>query len=135
MIESEVDILRRVRHPNIVRLFAEHDEPEQLYLVMELVKVCYLLLSVFLPFSVIASKSLVIMCVLCSQGGDLFDAIASATKFNEWDSSIMIRNLAAALCYLHSLSIVHRDIKPENLLVSKVAVMSEISVLLFLIVS
>lgn len=88
MIESEVDILRRVHHPNIVRLFAEHDEPEQLYLVMELVK-----------------------------GGDLFDAIASVTKFNEWDSSIMIRNLAAALCYLHSLSIVHRDIKPENLLV------------------
>lgn len=41
-IESEVDILRRVRHPNIVRLFAEHDEPEQLYLVMELVKVCTL---------------------------------------------------------------------------------------------
>lgn len=39
MIESEVDILRRVRHPNIVRLYAEHDEPEQLYLVMELVKV------------------------------------------------------------------------------------------------
>jgi len=61
------------------------------------------------------------VCVVsCSQGGDLFDAIASATKFNEWDSSIMIRNLAAALCYLHSLSIVHRDIKPENLLVRKV---------------
>lgn len=40
MIESEVDILRKVRHPNIVRLYAEHDEPEHLYLVMELVKVC-----------------------------------------------------------------------------------------------
>ena len=39
MIESEVDILRRVRHPNIVRLYAEYDKPQQLYLVMELVKV------------------------------------------------------------------------------------------------
>lgn len=44
MIESEVDILRKVRHPNIVRLYAEHDEPEHLYLVMELVKVCPLFL-------------------------------------------------------------------------------------------
>lgn len=29
----------------------------------------------------------------------------------------MIRHLASAMAYLHSLSIVHRDIKPENLLV------------------
>ena len=30
----------------------------------------------------------------------------------------MVYNLASALKYLHSLSIVHRDIKPENILVS-----------------
>lgn len=29
----------------------------------------------------------------------------------------MIRHLASAMAYLHSMSIVHRDIKPENLLV------------------
>lgn len=29
----------------------------------------------------------------------------------------MIRHLASAMAYLHSLGIVHRDIKPENLLV------------------
>jgi doublecortin-like kinase 1/2 len=51
------------------------------------------------------------------QGGDLFDALASATKFSEKEASMMTRNLASALFYLHSLNVVHRDIKPENLLV------------------
>ncbi|PNF15502.1 hypothetical protein B7P43_G17005 [Cryptotermes secundus] len=88
MIESEVSILRRVHHPNIIQLVAEYDTHSELYLVMELIK-----------------------------GGDLFDAIASATKFSEKEASMMTRNLASALFYLHSLNVVHRDIKPENLLV------------------
>ena len=39
MIENEVSILRRVRHPNIIQLVEEFDFPSELYLVMELVKV------------------------------------------------------------------------------------------------
>lgn len=35
----------------------------------------------------------------------------------ENQARVMIKNLAAAMAYLHSMSIVHRDIKPENLLV------------------
>ncbi|KAG0716948.1 Serine/threonine-protein kinase DCLK1 [Chionoecetes opilio] len=88
MIESEVSILRQVSHPNIVSLIEEFHTPTQLYLVMELVK-----------------------------GGDLFDAIASATRYTERDASCMLRDLTSALDYLHQRSIVHRDIKPENLLV------------------
>ncbi|KAF6083858.1 doublecortin like kinase 1 [Phyllostomus discolor] len=88
MIQNEVSILRRVKHPNIVLLIEEMDVPTELYLVMELVK-----------------------------GGDLFDAITSTNKYTERDASGMLYNLASAVKYLHSLNIVHRDIKPENLLV------------------
>uniref|UniRef100_A0A8C5EEI6 Serine/threonine-protein kinase DCLK2 n=1 Tax=Gouania willdenowi TaxID=441366 RepID=A0A8C5EEI6_GOUWI len=88
MIQSEVSILRRVKHPNIVLLIEEIDTPTELFLVMELVK-----------------------------GGDLFDAITSSNKYKERDASCMLFNLASAINYLHNLNIVHRDIKPENLLV------------------
>ncbi|XP_029107179.1 serine/threonine-protein kinase DCLK1a isoform X1 [Scleropages formosus] len=88
MIQNEVSILRRVKHPNIVLLIEEMDTYSELYLVMELVK-----------------------------GGDLFDAITSTSKYTERDASGMLFNLANAIKYLHSLNIVHRDIKPENLLV------------------
>uniref|UniRef100_A0A673XSW8 Serine/threonine-protein kinase DCLK2 n=1 Tax=Salmo trutta TaxID=8032 RepID=A0A673XSW8_SALTR len=88
MIQNEVSILRRVKHPNIVLLIEEMDTYSELYLVMELVK-----------------------------GGDLFDSITSSNKYTERDASGMIYNLASAIKYLHSLNIVHRDIKPENLLV------------------
>lgn len=54
---------------------------------------------------------------LSVQGGDLFDAITSSTKYSERDSSAMVFNLAGAIKYLHRMNIVHRDIKPENLLV------------------
>ncbi|KAK2581665.1 hypothetical protein KPH14_002163 [Odynerus spinipes] len=88
MLASEVAILRQVCHPNIISLIAEQETMDQLFLVMEYVK-----------------------------GGDLFDAIAAATKFSEAEASVMIGHLTSALAYLHSHHIVHRDVKPENLLV------------------
>lgn len=39
MIENEVSILRRVKHPNIILLVEELDSVDELYLVMEFVKV------------------------------------------------------------------------------------------------
>lgn len=45
MIQSEVSILRRVKHPNIVLLIEEMDTQNELYLVMELVKVLFFFLN------------------------------------------------------------------------------------------
>ena len=35
-IQVEVDILRRVRHPNLIQLYDVFDSPDSLYLVMQL---------------------------------------------------------------------------------------------------
>ena len=39
MIENEIEILRRIHHPNIVQLIEEFQTPKEIFLVMELVKV------------------------------------------------------------------------------------------------
>lgn len=39
MIENEILILRRISHPNIVKLHEEFETPKEIYLVMELVEV------------------------------------------------------------------------------------------------
>ena len=90
MIRDEIDIMRRCKHPNIVRMYEDYDSPRHIYLVMELIK-----------------------------GGDLFDAISSSVKFTESVTRTYVKDIAKALAYLHKRKIVHRDLKPENLLVSK----------------
>nr|CAG4640811.1 EOG090X04YD [Eulimnadia texana] len=73
VLESEVQVLSRVRHPNIVKLFDVIDSDNLLCLVLELV-----------------------------EGGDLFDAIAAAGKFSEPEARRMTLDLVSALGYLHS---------------------------------
>ncbi|XP_037957628.1 serine/threonine-protein kinase GL21140 isoform X2 [Teleopsis dalmanni] len=87
-IDAEVRVMKKLQHPHIISLLMEVDQPAIMYLVVDYVS-----------------------------GGDLFDAITRVTRFSEDQSRVMIRHLASALAYLHSMSIVHRDIKPENLLV------------------
>lgn len=90
MIRDEIDIMRRCKHPNIVRMYEDYDSIRHIYLVMELIK-----------------------------GGDLFDAISSSVKFTETVTKNYVKDIARALAYLHKRKIVHRDLKPENLLVHK----------------
>ena len=93
MIRDEIDIMRRCKHPNIVRMYEDYDSTRHIYLVMELIK-----------------------------GGDLFDAISSSVKFTETVTKNYVKDIARALAYLHKRKIVHRDLKPENLLVSNKAI-------------
>lgn len=101
MLQDEINIMRRCRHPNIVRLYEDYDTATEIYLTMEMV-----------------------------EGGDLFDAISSSVKFTEQVASSYLRDVANALYYLHKQHIVHRDLKPENLLVSFIIFFLRLSVFL-----
>jgi len=87
MLEREVDILKRIQHPNIIAVVEIYETPRYLNLVMEL-----------------------------ATGGELFDSIVSRGKYSEKDAARIVQQVASACAYLHSIGIVHRDLKPENLL-------------------
>jgi len=82
--------MARLHHPNIVSLEACYDTPKIVVLIIELVS-----------------------------GGELFqDIITRSEPYYERDATDYVRQLFAALKYMHSLGIAHRDLKPENLLLS-----------------
>lgn len=89
-IMIEVEIQRRLDHPNIVKVFEFYEDEFNLYLVME----------------------------HCT-GGELLDSIARIGCFSEAQTAICMKQVLSALCYLHSLNIVHRDLKLENMLLEK----------------
>ncbi|KAF4185071.1 hypothetical protein CNMCM7927_007096 [Aspergillus lentulus] len=87
-ILKEVQIMRQVDHPNIVKLIDFSESRRYYYIVLE----------------------------LCP-GGELFHQIVRLTYFSEDLSRHVILQVAKAIEYLHGTSgIVHRDIKPENIL-------------------
>jgi serine/threonine protein kinase len=87
-ILKEVQIMRQLDHPNIVKLVDFNESKQYYYLILE----------------------------LCP-GGELFHQIVRLTYFSENLSRHVIVQVANALEYLHETAgVVHRDIKPENLL-------------------
>lgn len=89
-VEREIQILKLVKHKNIIQLYEVMETPQKIYLVME----------------------------LC-EGGELFDYIVSKERLDENQSCHFFQEIINALDYLHSQNIVHRDIKPENMLLDK----------------
>jgi calcium-dependent protein kinase len=89
-IMTEVEIQRKLDHPNIVKVFEFHEDEYNLYLVME----------------------------LCT-GGELLDSISRVNCLSEALTATYMKQILSALVYLHSLNIVHRDLKLENMLIEK----------------
>ncbi|KAJ6442804.1 serine/threonine-protein kinase srk1 [Purpureocillium lavendulum] len=87
-ILKEVQIMRQLDHPNIVKLVEFSESKQYYYIVLEL-----------------------------APGGELFHQIVRLTYFSEELSRHVIVKVAKALEYLHEeKGVVHRDIKPENIL-------------------
>ncbi|KAI5920749.1 kinase-like domain-containing protein [Camillea tinctor] len=91
-ILKEVQIMRQLDHPNIVKLVDFSESRQYYYIILEL-----------------------------APGGELFHQIVRLTYFSEELSRHVIVQVAQALRYLHEeKGVVHRDIKPENILFSPI---------------
>ena len=89
-LPSEIDVLRKVSHPNIIKVFdiAETD--------------CHCFLSLEL-----------------AENGSLLDYINLKPAMPEQEARFLFNQLCQAVHYCHSKDIVHRDIKCDNILLDK----------------
>lgn len=88
-LQSEIAILRSVKHPAVLKLFDVFEDDDKFAIVTE--RAC---------------------------GGELMPAICSADapRLRECDVIAVVRELLSVLAYLHAHGITHRDIKMENIL-------------------
>nr|GMC99737.1 CBL-interacting serine/threonine-protein kinase 14-like [Ipomoea batatas] len=88
-VMREISIMRRLRHPHIVRLHEVLATRTKVYTVMEYAK-----------------------------GGELFGKVAKG-RFSEDLSRKYFQQLISAVDYCHARGVYHRDLKPENLLLDE----------------
>ena len=89
-IKQEIEILKKIDHPNIIKIFEFFEEPKRLFVVMEHCK-----------------------------GGELFEEILKRKFFTESQAASIVKQLFSAVAYIHSNNIIHRDLKPENILLEE----------------
>ncbi|MFN8707733.1 MAG: serine/threonine protein kinase, partial [Planctomyces sp.] len=88
--EREIDILKRMSHPNIVRYYGGGTQDNQRYYAMEFI-----------------------------DGGSLQDILKKRRTLT-WEQTIQVgRQLCSALEHAHNAGIIHRDLKPANLFISR----------------
>jgi len=89
-VRREVDILRRLDHPNVVRLYEAYEDSANIYIVLE----------------------------VCG-GGDLLERVTVACdRMPEHAAANLMVQMLSSVQHLGLRGIVHRDLKPENFLFS-----------------
>ena len=84
---NEIEVLRKISHPNIINIFEIFEDNYQYYIMSE----------------------------FCD-GGELFDAITNKGYYNEIEAAKIMKQILEAVNYLHDNGVVHRDLKPENIM-------------------
>ena len=89
-ILNEINILKQIDHPNVVKIFEFYNSEDAYYLITE----------------------------YC-EGGELFKIISDKKKLTEIQCAYIMYQVLSAIKYCHKLKIMHRDLKPENILIYK----------------
>ncbi|XP_005086558.1 sperm motility kinase 2B-like [Mesocricetus auratus] len=87
-IKSEVKIMKRVNHPNIISLLQVIETEQNIFLILEL-----------------------------ADGRELWDWIQQVGYLQEGMARKIFKQIVQAMCYCHAQGIVHRDLKPDNIMV------------------
>lgn len=88
-VRREIEIQTHLNHPNILQMLTYFWDEKKIYLILEF-----------------------------AQEGEVFKVLHSQPhkRFEEPTAAYYLQQVADALRYCHSQSVIHRDIKPENLL-------------------
>ena len=88
-ILNEINVLKKIDHPNIMKIFEIYKKKSTYYLITE----------------------------FC-EGGDLYNFI-SENKLTEFQVTYIMFQIFSAMNYCHKMNILHRDLKPDNILIKK----------------
>jgi 5'-AMP-activated protein kinase catalytic alpha subunit len=89
-LSREINILKTMAHPHVIRMYELIDSPTELFMVMEYVS-----------------------------GGELFDYIVHKVRLRESEARRIFQQIICGIEFCHSHMVCHRDLKPENLLLDK----------------
>eukprot|EP00923_Selenidium_pygospionis_P027870 GHVN01050389.1.p1 GENE.GHVN01050389.1~~GHVN01050389.1.p1 ORF type:complete len:584 (+),score=58.26 GHVN01050389.1:254-2005(+) len=105
-IDEEIEVLKNLDHPNIIKIFEVYEDYNNMYIIME-----------------------------TCEGGELLGRIVQAQQrgkfLNEQHVAILMDQLLKALTYIHSCRVIHKDLKPENVLFQDTRLDSPIKVIDF----
>lgn len=87
-ILSQINTIKTIDHPNIVKVFEFYNEKDRLYIIQE-----------------------------HGEGGELLDYIIENSPIDELSSAYIIYQILCAVYYGHNRNIFHLDLKPENVII------------------